>query len=404
MRDTIITIPQIAYKNMLHKPTRAVGLVLLSGILSFLLFGGSIFTISLHNGMDSMRDRLGADLLVVPIENDSEMEAILLKGEPSCFYLDKSVADKVAQVDGVEAVTSQFFLTSISAECCTIPVQLIGFDPDTDFSVTPWISKVYNGEIEDGTVIIGSDIDTKGEDYIKFYGQEYKIAARLEKTGTGLDQAVYSTMNTIGEMYQNAIKKGQYFLEDTDPEKSISSVLVRVEENADKSTVAKNIKKELNHSVTVVETQNMISAVKVQLEAFSSVIKIFIIVFSVIALIALYLVFTISFSERKKEFATLRIMGATRQKVISILLLEALYISFLGAVSGMVVASVVIFPFNVYIGDLLGLPFIHPSLFVIIAMILIDLVVISVAGPLASAKAAWKAGNAESYLVMRDGE
>lgn len=403
MRDSNFIIPKTAYKNIRYKPTRTVGLVLLTTLLSFLLFGGTILTLNLQKGMQNIKARLGADLMVVPLENNNDMEAILLKGEPSCFYFKKTVADKIAGIEGVEAVTTQFFLTSISAECCDLPVQLIGFDPETDFSVQPWISKAYADSLEKGAVIIGSDLNTEDSPTIKFFDEEYRIAARLEKTGTGLDQAVYSTMDTIKEMYQGALAKGQHFLEDTNPEESVSSVLVRVKAGYDRSVVIKQIRKTLG-GVTVVETQNIISGVAEHLETFASFLLLFVIIFFLIALFTLFLVFSISVNERKKEFAILRILGATKGKVIGILLCESAYISFAGGVTGIVLASMVVFPFSTYIGDKLGLPFIQQSIGTVIAIMLLNLLVTSLTGPLACVRAAWKAGNAESYLVMREGE
>ncbi|MBO5985463.1 MAG: hypothetical protein J6Q02_01535, partial [Lachnospiraceae bacterium] len=76
---------RIAILNLKHSLTRTVGLVFFTAILSLVLFGGSILMISLQKGLRTMKDRMGADVMIVPLENTNDMEAILLKGEPSCF-------------------------------------------------------------------------------------------------------------------------------------------------------------------------------------------------------------------------------------------------------------------------------------------------------------------------------
>jgi putative ABC transport system permease protein len=45
---------------------------------------------------------MGADLMVVPLGYESGAEGILIKGEPSYFYFDKSVLEeiKAADIDG----------------------------------------------------------------------------------------------------------------------------------------------------------------------------------------------------------------------------------------------------------------------------------------------------------------
>jgi putative ABC transport system permease protein len=349
-----------------------------------------------------MKERFGADLIVVPVENEAQMEAVLLKGEPSCFYFDKSVEDKIRLVEGVGEVTSQFFLTSLDAGCCDTRVQIIGFNPDTDFSVQPWINKVYSGKLEDGAVIIGSDISTE-DDSIKFFDSEYKIAAKLDKTGTGLDSAVFATYDTVTKLYEGAIAKGQSFLEDANPEKSISSVLVNVSEGYDKDEVVKNIRKELG-GVQIVQTQSMITGIASNIEQIAYFMYVFIGLFFIVTLLTLVIVFSVTVNERKKEFSILRTLGATRKKLVCIILQEAFYISLIGSVLGAVVGALVVFPFNVYIGDKLGLPYIQPSSMRIIVFLIVDLIVVALSGPLSAIVAALKISKAQTYITMRDGE
>ncbi len=135
----------LAVKNLKRKPFRTAGLIILVGILSFVLFGGTILAVNLRNGLNSIKSRFGADLMIVLLGANSDMENILIKGEPNYFYFDKELANGIAQIQGVEKASSQFFLTSTSQDCFDIPVQFIGFDPNTDFTVRPWIKNVYEG-------------------------------------------------------------------------------------------------------------------------------------------------------------------------------------------------------------------------------------------------------------------
>ena len=86
-------------------------------------------------GLNSIKSRFGADLMIVSLGAGSDMENILIRGEPNYFYFDKEFANGIAQIQGVEKASSQFFLTSTSQNCCDIPVQFVGFDPNTDFTV-----------------------------------------------------------------------------------------------------------------------------------------------------------------------------------------------------------------------------------------------------------------------------
>lgn len=403
MKQKGLSASYLAWLNIQRKSARSAGLIILVVMLSFVLFGGTILSVSLEKGLKSMKDRFGADLIVVPLEYDKGMEAILLKGEPSCFYFKKLVGEKIAEVMGVSQVTTQFFLTSLSAECCDMPVQLIGFDPETDFTVQPWIAQVYDGRISNGAVIIGNDINVEDEATIKFYDEDYKIAARLEKTGTGLDQAVFTNLDTMKKLFEGAKRSGLNFLGEVDPQYSISSVLIKAEDGYDRKTLIKDIREELG-GVQIVETQSMITGIANNIESYSMVIGIFAALFFILTLAVLFLVFSITANERKKEFAVLRTLGATRGRLTGTLLLEALYISTAGSIIGILVAAGIVFPFHVYIDDRLGLPYLQPEVKTIVIVLAVTFLVASGIGPFASVYSAVKISRAETYLTMREGE
>ena len=86
------------------------------------------------------------------------MDQILLEGIAGNYYMNASRYDKIAAVEGVGQITRQFYLTSAKASCCSARVQIIGFDPEDDFVITPWIGDSRGGSIEDGCVLAGSDI------------------------------------------------------------------------------------------------------------------------------------------------------------------------------------------------------------------------------------------------------
>ena len=309
---------KIAIKNVLHKPARSFGLMSLIFILSFVLFGGSILSLSLQSGLDRMTSRLGADLMVVPAENSSEMESILLQGTPSEFYFDLDSLEKIKNIDGVEMATSQFFLKSLNASCCSLPVQIIGFDPKTDFSIQPWIESVYSEEIKKGGVVVGSDIFIGESKTLKLFGETYDIVARLERTGTGLDQSIYVTMETMEDMYKTALEKKGDFPEDVTPQNSTSSILIKLSSNADKREVSRQIYRTVEN-IQLIEPKNMISNISQGLNNISGLISVFTTLFFVLGFLTLYIVFTISANERKKEFSILRVVGITKSKIKNIL-------------------------------------------------------------------------------------
>lgn len=398
-----LSFSRLAGLNLKRRPFRTFGLVIVVSVLSFVLFGGSVLVVSLKNGMDSIGQRFGADLTVVPTGYDEGMEAILLKGEPSYFYLNKSVAQKISRIDGVSRVSSQFFLVTLSADCCSAHVQLIGFDPDTDFVIKPWIAKSYGGRIGDGQLVVGSDIATDGKKTLRFFNREYPVAAKLAKTGTGLDVSVFVTMDTISSLFQDAKKAGMKFLSETDPKNSISSVLIKTEPGYTADAVVHNIRSKLD-GVQVIKTKNMIAGIADNLGSLTVFLSALTAVLWILAAIILAVMFSVTANERKREFAVLRALGATRKKLVHVILTESFLISAAGGVLGILLSSAVVFPFSIYIGDRLGLPYLQPDFGVIAGILVLSLVLSCLIGPLASSYSAVKISRTEPYRNFREGE
>lgn len=403
MRGHKLSTVSVAVLNLKHSLTRTVGLVLLMAALSGVFFLGNVFLNGLQKGMDNLKDRMGADIMVVPVENDTDMEAILLKGEPSCFYFSKNLYAKIGDIGGIKQYTSQFFLTSLDAECCDTRVQLIGFDPETDFCVTPWISEVYKEKLEDGAVIIGSDVNADESGTIKLFDTHFKVAAKLDATGTGLDKAVYGTDETIKFMYEAAYKKGQRFLDEADPDSYISSILIKVDDEADQKTVVKNLRKALG-GVKVAESQSMIKNTAESIKRISGLMYLFEGLFFIVTIITVYLVFYITLNERKKEIAILRTIGVTGKKLTAILQTEAALVAVIGAFAGILAVLVFVFPFHVFIIDRIAMPYILPTVFRSIVTAVLTLALSAAVSCISSFLTIRKICRTDVYATMREGE
>ena len=91
-------------------------------------------------------------------------------------------------------------------------------------------------------------------------------------------------------------------------------------------------------------------------------------------------------------------------KLKSILLQEACLIGICGGIIGIIIASIVVFPFSIYIEDQLGLPYIQPSIFEILKFVIIDLIISIFVGPLASVYSIHKINKAETYITMKESD
>jgi putative ABC transport system permease protein len=398
-----LTMTTVSMQNLKRRPFRTGCLVLLVAMFAYVLFGGSMLAASLGNGMDSMAKRLGADALVVPAGYEQNVEGALLRGEPSTFYFNAAIADRVAGVEGVDEVSAQLFIASFSADCCSLPVQLIGFDPDTDFVIRPWLATQIRGNLADGEVMAGSSLNVDVGDVLTFFDREYRVAACLDRTGMGFDTSVFMNMTSARQAVSDYEKAGGRL---APPEgNSVSSLVLNVQRGYDVREVADNILKAYGEEgVDAVVTKNMLSSVSGGLGALLLFILILAAILWVLAIGVLVTVFSIALNERKREFGILRALGATRRKLVQIILCESALISLAGSAIGIVFACLTLFPFRTYIGISLERPYLQPPVEEVLALLAASLLISFATGPLASIYAAVKIGKSETYTMMREDE
>ena len=391
-------------KNIKSRPFRSIAMAFIVMILSFALFAGAFTVMSLQRGLTSYQTRLGADIVVVPISATSHgtVDDIFLQGITGNYYISGSDCEKVYGTDGIQAVTRQFYLTSAKASCCSTRVQIIGFDPLTDFTILPWINENYSGTLGDGELVVGSNINVPSDREITFYGQKYYVAAQLAETGTGLDSAVYTNMNTIKQMANDAAN-----LLDTNPFQGVSintaasAIFIKVADGYSISDVTDDINIHIT-KVKATAARSMISDIAGGLGGVSRVIGFLVGAIWVLAVIVLAVSFAMLSNERKKEFAVLRVMGASRKMTRMIMGTEAGIVSLTGALAGLIIGIAVVLPLSGAIQNMLGLPFLTPGTGMLAGLFAGVLAVSVVTAALVSLIYARRITNSETGLLLRE--
>lgn len=390
-------------RNIRKRPYRSFCLMLAAVIGSYALFVGLSLKSSLNNGLGRMKERMGADLMIVPEESEIKARNILLTGEPEFFYMNASVAKAVEDIEGVESATSQFYFTSLSSDCCSTRVQLIAFDPDTDFVIAPWIDEKVTSSAEDGSVIIGSEVTPLANGKVKFFGSEYKVAGKLGETATGLDHSVFMTRDTMHDLLNDAKDKGYQFLNPEDDSSWVSTVLIRVNDGADITNIEKEIYKKAN-GIRFIETDKLLSDVSVKLGSVESIINITLTVLLVFSFLTMILFFSVIFHERKKEFAVLRILGTSSRRICLFSLTEGITIGAAGGVAGLILGVLTVFPFNRFIENSLDVPYLMPAVSLVILYGVLGVILTTLFGSVSSFLSTLSLSHAETYYTMRAGE
>nr|WP_316616950.1 ABC transporter permease [uncultured Ruminococcus sp.] len=397
------SIKSLPLINLIKKPARSIALLILSAFLALSAFGGSLAVMSLRNGIDSLESRLGADIIVVPYEaaTKGSYESAILQGNPGAFYMKNSVLGEIEEeIEGIEKLSAQYFLVSAKAGCCSVRVQIIGFDPETDFSVTPWIERSYGKELSDGDVIVGALVEVSTGDDIKLFDQKVNVVGQLERTGTELDTAIYCNVNTVKQLMQAAKVKQLVDYNGSDPDKVISSVLIKVNDDYDIDDVTADINLHVR-GIKAIRAKSMISSVSDSLSGVSSAVGALIAVIWVLSIIIMAISFSMINHERKREFAVLRVLGASRGMLSGIVFKEALMLTLAGSVCGILLTLLIGALFSDSLTAAIGVPFLLPSFGTMAAIGAVTVAATMLAGALTAAISARKVSKQDTGVILR---
>ena len=238
------SINSLPLKNIVKKPASSFALILISAFLALSAFGGTVMVMSLSGGLDSLSARLGADIIVTPYVATSQVsyDSVIIQGKPGQFYMDSKYYEEIkTETEGIDKVTAQFYLASAKASCCSSRLQIIGFDPATDFSIQPWVEKSYSNDLGLYDAVVGSDVTPNTDMTVEIYGKTLRVQAMLDKTGTELDSALYVDIDTMKELIRAHNEKNPNQEKTIDPDSVVSSVLIKVADGYDIDDVVADI-------------------------------------------------------------------------------------------------------------------------------------------------------------------
>lgn len=395
----------LARKNLKGKPGRAAGLIVLSFLLSFLILTGSLVLTGLRSGLSSLDARLGADIMVVPYKAATQnyLEDAILMGNSGYYYMPATrLTDIEEKIDGIEKMSPQLFLVTTKSGCCSYKVSIIGFDPETDFTITPWVQNSYHGTLGDGEIFVGHDLNAYAGDVLKFFDVDVTVAARLDETGTYLDTAVYTNMATAKKLAEAARNKKLITFggNDVDPDAVISCILIKVQDGYSAESVEGEIKTYIRQ-VAAVKTETSVEDVSNKLSGIQNLAAALIAAVWILIFIIEMIAFRLSFTSRMKEFAVLRMIGASRKELSRLLMQEALIVSTIGSVIGTALGILVMELFSGQIESSLDMPFLLPGGGQLVLVLVLCIAASILAGTLSALFAARKAGKIDAALILR---
>ncbi len=320
----------VAIKNLKRKSFRTAVLIVSIGLLVCILVFGASFVLSVGSSIGKASDRLGADLLVVPSGAVDVASDVLLESKIKVFYMDKDIIQRVEKVKGVGPLTWQTYLSSVPGQCCSIPpAKIVAFNQDTDFIVKPWLRKTIHRKLGTGEAIIGYEAN-KNLGLLNMnsllFNVKFKFVGVLEKTGTGLDNAIFMSDDNINDILSHSsmvkLKKNQ-----------ISIIFVKVKKGFDPKIVARDIMNDIMQ-VDVIQRANIGGRMLSTLGDINRIFLITIALSSVLSIFLTWTIFSAIVNERFREIGIMRAIGAKGSHIVKLFVMEVLLLGLIGSLLG----------------------------------------------------------------------
>ncbi len=350
--------------------------------------------------------KFGADLLVVPKGSMISMKSALLTGEPSLFYMDGGIMEKISSLKGVKAVSPQLFLISVDGDCCVMGnAFIIGFSPKTDFTVLPWLEEKKERPFQMDDVIVGASNSYAVGDRVFFYGQNFTVYGKLGRTGVGLyDNAIFMNIERAYLMAEQS-----HTTQNVKPLKlvrgHVSAVLVQTEVGSKIPFISFTISKDPD--VKVITAGNIITSVRQNLVTLfgSTLVLSFVLILANALMISA--IFSTIVNERKRELGILRAIGASKLSIFKLIVSEAAMLTSMGGLLGVFFGIVIMRIYQrtiIFNLKALNMPYLWPPVTSIIMLAAIAVAAAVAVGMAGAFYPAVQGSRLQPYDAIRAGE
>ena len=327
-------------------PVRSLIIAVLALAQAACVFGGLILVGAMRAELTLAERRLGADLVVYPTTclNQVEKKRLLMLGTPVGCHQPRSALARMSSNEDIAAVSYQLYVSETLVDGSTR--WIVGFEPETDFALSPWIAEGEGTSLPRGSVLVGSAVPGADGQTLSVFGRERPIGAHLLTTGSELDDAVFVSMDTLSDMMADARAAGEDNDASLDPRTYYSAALVR----ASDSDAIESVTNWINLYVRKVSA---VRAADALVGAASGIrvhrgIAIGVLGATWFVLLGALVIVQVSLmNERTQELAVWRSIGASRSIMSRVMLSESALLHVAGALAGVCLAALTV-PF---VGD-----------------------------------------------------
>ena len=334
-----LSLRRVPLMTIRAHPIRSLIIAVLALAQAACVFGGLILVGAMRAELTLAERRLGADLVVYPTTclNQVEKKRLLMLGTPVGCHQPRSALARMSSNEDIAAVSYQLYASETLADGSTR--WIVGFEPETDFALSPWIAEGEGTSLPRGSVLVGSAVPGADGQTLSVFGRERPIGAHLLTTGSELDDAVFVSMDTLTDVMADARAAGEDIDASLDPSTDYSAALVRASDSDAIESVTNWINLYVRKVSAVRATEALVGAAS-GIRAHRGV-AIGVLGATWLVLLGALIVVQVSLmNERMQELAVWRSIGASRSIMSRVMLSESSLLHAFGALVGVCLAAV----------------------------------------------------------------
>ena len=394
---------RLALQNLGRRKARSLLLMAAVAIGTGVIFTGATLMRSIDASMALGFTRMGADLMVVPDGALTNITVALLTVEPTDLVLDADALAK-AKIDSIGRYAPQKILRVAHSGVGDHDeaVDFVGFDPQRDLTIQPWLAERINRPLRADDVILGATRTAPLGSQVLIFGKPHIVYGRLARTGVGIhERGVFMPLEALGAMARRMPADGvaPALLQ---PGK-VTGFLAELAPGATTLQARFAVLSTLK-DVKVVTGDSSLSGIRQGLTALlNGILALMVLLFASLALLVSVL-FSAIVTERRAELGLLKAIGTQRSQMIGMMVIEAVIATGLGGLLGVIIGGLIMRFYEhslVYYLERIGVPFVWLDGPHMIAFAAAAVLLACVIGALGVFYPAWRASRRDPYDLVR---
>jgi len=343
---------EYAFNVIAYSRFRSCIVFILVFVTTVCIFGTGLFTDNIQNGA-RLYGTTDTDLYIVPEEYLDSTKDLLFKGKACTIMFRSDVTEKIKEIPEIEKVSPQLYLETLEMSCCSAGgIQIVAYDPKSDFSVSQWTD--VSIDISPDEILVGSAGNFSKGETIDLFGRTFKVAGILEETGMGYDSSIFMTYDSANEITSS----DEYAYMFGKKKNAVSMLLLRQKTGADMNTIIKKVTDSLEDSrLKVYAIDELASGLRSNIRMTTTMVKTMDIFVLMIAGVSLFAMVTVTSEQRRKTAGSLLSVGYGKNKILRLFFAEYLILFTAGTLLGIGISSVFLFPLHNVFKTLLDMPY-----------------------------------------------